>query len=488
MIQSSSPTLAALTGWLLLTGCLQAPVWNDPGSDRLNRLVTSVQKAVVAVQTYDGNMKATGVGTGFFINADGHLITSHHVLDGAFHAAVKTADGERYPIERVLAENSDADLIKVSVDIPPEAMRWIRVTAEVPPVAERIVVVGTPLGLEQTVSEGIVSAIREIPGAGDIFQMSAPISMGSSGSPVVNRRGEVIGVVSFQSRQGQNLNFAVAGKSVIELADSDEPIPIAEWTYRKSADDPELVKSLCRTGLRFAMSGHFQEALDYYLAATERTPDDSEAWYGLGHCYVGLDQPREAIAAYREAIRTEPDNPVARYNLGRYYIELGQLEEAVALFREAAGVDPDYIPAFFDMAVALGNLGKTEEAISSYQAVIRINPDFFPAFHQMGIVYHRSGRHSEALHSQQRAIEINPDYAAAHLAIGLVWDDLDVADKARSAYRDALRIDPDLAAAHYRIALLDLENGDRGQALQEYKILKKLDEELAERLFEQIYR
>jgi hypothetical protein len=70
-------------------------------------------------------------------------------------------------------------------------------------------VIGTPLGLEQTVSDGIVSARREIPGFGRIVQMTAPISPGSSGSPVLNMRGEVVGVATFLIDMGQNLNFAI---------------------------------------------------------------------------------------------------------------------------------------------------------------------------------------------------------------------------------------------------------------------------------------
>jgi len=80
------------------------------------------------------------------------------------------------------------------------------------------VVLGSPLGLENTVTEGIVSALRLTQEKEDIFQISAPISKGSSGSPVVNMRGEVIGVATFQLINGQNLNFAVPGKYVVDLS------------------------------------------------------------------------------------------------------------------------------------------------------------------------------------------------------------------------------------------------------------------------------
>lgn len=483
-------TVAVLiSGLSMLIGCAATgPTAVQPtGASTLSRLVKTVQQAVVTVQTFDENMKPTGIGTGFFVDADGHLVTNYHVLDGAFAAAVKTAKGDKFPIDLVLAENKAVDLVKVSVDMPAEKVDWIKVTGDVPNIAEQIIVVGNPLGLEQTVSEGIVSAIRDVPGSGKIFQMSAPIAKGSSGSPVINRSGQVIGVVSFQSLVGQNINFAVAGQGVVDLINARNPVTLGEWTYQKSKERPELAKSLCRSGFQFSIRGQYKEALAYYREATEQEPDDSESWYGLGHCYVGLERTEEAIEAYKEVIRTDPDNPFAHYNLGRYYVELGELGEAVGVFQAAESVDPKYIPAIFDMAVALGKLGRTAEELDAYEKVIRINPKFFPAHHQMGLAYLRMGRHEEALRSQKSAIELNPDYAPAHLALGLTWHDLEEEEKARSAYHDALRIDPDFSAAHYQIGILYLEAGQHGAALQQYKILKKLDEDLAERLFERIY-
>ena len=81
-----------------------------------------------------------------------------------------------------------------------------------------MVVLGSPLGLEQTVTEGLVSAIRTVRDRGEFLQISAPISPGSSGGPVVNMNGQVIGIATFQVR-GQNINFAVPGYRILALRD-----------------------------------------------------------------------------------------------------------------------------------------------------------------------------------------------------------------------------------------------------------------------------
>ena len=117
----------------------------------------------------------------------------------------------------VVAENPSLDLVKVFVDIPEELPIAIDVAREPPDIAERVLVVGSPMGLEQTVTEGIISAIRELPDVGTIYQITAPISPGSSGSPIINMKGKVVGVTSFFLQKGQNLNFGIPGKYVLDL-------------------------------------------------------------------------------------------------------------------------------------------------------------------------------------------------------------------------------------------------------------------------------
>ncbi|RZB28832.1 MAG: hypothetical protein SRB1_03133, partial [Desulfobacteraceae bacterium Eth-SRB1] len=311
--------------WLsLMAGCASYPDKTLSPEAHLVRLTGIVQRAVVKITTYDAEKKPMGIGSGFFVDKGGVLITNYHVLNGAYAADVKTYDGREYQIQRVLAYNKTADLIKIKVKIPEKSVHRVEVTSDVPEIAERILVVGSPLGLDQTVSEGIVSAVREFPNVGKIFQMSAPASRGSSGSPVINMDGKVIGVVSFILEPGQNLNFAVAGQSVLDLKDEKTVMTLPEWTYSVSTQKPGLAAELCKKGFEFSIRGKYKKALEYYKEAAQKNPDHAESWYGLGSCYVGLKQPPEAIKAFKKAIRTSPDKTRANYYLGKYYQSLGR--------------------------------------------------------------------------------------------------------------------------------------------------------------------
>lgn len=180
-------------------------------------LVKQIAPAVVVITAYGAKGEVVSQGSGFFISADAEVITNAHVLRGAWRAEVKTHDGQVYAIRGVVAEDKEGDLVKIVLESSPKNVPYLQPISKVPAVGERVLVIGNPLGLEQTVSDGIVSAVRAMPPYGTIIQMTAPISPGSSGSPVVNLKSEVIGIATFQVVMGQNLNFAIPSERVTKL-------------------------------------------------------------------------------------------------------------------------------------------------------------------------------------------------------------------------------------------------------------------------------
>jgi tetratricopeptide (TPR) repeat protein len=446
-----------LINWLALTVPLSA-------ATKLTKLVNDIRPAVVTVIAYNINQEVTNIGTGFFIDKYGHLITNHHVLDGRYKAEVRTADGDTYPIKLVVADNKATDLVKVLVDIPRNKIKWVKTASSLPSIAEQIIVVGSPMGLEQTVSEGIVSSIRKIPSVGDFFQMSAPISQGSSGSPVMNLKGKVVGVATFQMVRGQNLNFAVSTKSVKKLKPVKAGMSVSLWTFNNSLHQPGLAEKLCRQGYSFSINGEDQKALEFFQEAIKKDPQNTMAWNGLGYCQVGLNNPAAAIKAYQQAIKTNPDDE------SLYFI-----------------LKPDFAEAYFKLGIVYTRLGRLDEGKKAFEKVIRLNPDAVPAHFNIGIAYAQLGRYQDALQANQEALRIDSGFAPAHNNIGMVHRLLGNADLEIDAYKKAIRIDPDFASAHYNLGMALLQTGDKAAALDQYKILKDLDKQSADQLFNQIY-
>ena len=208
--------------------------------------------------------------------------------------------------------------------------------------------VGSPMGLEQTISEGIVSAVREIPNLGKIFQISAPISSGSSGSPVVNMKGEVIGVATFQFIKGQNLNFAVSGKYVMDLRHKKTGMTIKEWAYGISKQKLKASDDLFDKGMEFYKNEEYRKAIPYLKKATERNPKDETAWFFLGVAYGKLGQLQDAIEALKQAIRIKPDYAKAHFALGVTYFCYGDRGNALEQYKILKSLDKDLANKLFN--------------------------------------------------------------------------------------------------------------------------------------------
>src|ERR1043165_1667938 len=218
-------------------------------ADSLPELIRRVKPSVVSVITYNAKGEVALTGSGFFIRP-GQVLTNLHVVEGAHHAEVRTFEGKgkTYKVAGLVDVDEDGDLAVLKVDMPADRASVAESSALIPEEGERIFVIGNPLRLEGSVSDGIVSAVREVPSLGNIVQITAPISHGNSGSPVFNMKGQVVGVVTIRVMNGENINLAMgagrlaplraAGDKLLSFTDlaerlkaSQRPDTISDWYY-----------------------------------------------------------------------------------------------------------------------------------------------------------------------------------------------------------------------------------------------------------------
>jgi S1-C subfamily serine protease len=233
----------ALIALVSTTACA-SKVFAEAEAIDLKALAKKARPAVMLLIVSDSNGKEIATGTGFLVSSDGRLVTNHHVIENAASAVAKAENGGLFPVEGVLADDPKNDLVllKLKGKAESDETQPIRPAANLPflplgnsdkiEVGTRIAVIGSPLGLEGTLSEGIVSAVRDLMGDMRIVQVTAAISPGSSGSPVLNAKGDVVGVASAQLRGGQALNFAVpieyASSLVAKVLPFTKPQPLGQ--------------------------------------------------------------------------------------------------------------------------------------------------------------------------------------------------------------------------------------------------------------------
>lgn len=174
-------------------------------SDVADRILPST----VTINVTDSYGKK-GTGSGFFVTKEGDILTNEHVIEDASKIDVVTFSNNTYSA-RIRAYDKERDMALLAADVPQREVVPLVISSNTPRPGMEVVVAGSPRGLEQTISNGIVSAIRDLPDI-SLVQITAPISPGSSGGPVVNMNGEVIGISTMMMEDSQNLNFAVSSK------------------------------------------------------------------------------------------------------------------------------------------------------------------------------------------------------------------------------------------------------------------------------------
>lgn len=184
-------------------------------SDSMPDIVARIKPSVVSVFAYDSSGKGVKSGSGFCV-APNRIVTNKHVIENAVKIVIRGSDNN-YNVIKIESVDSTGDLALLRTEELDSQIKPLTIADYAPRVGEKILVLGNPKGLEGTVSDGIVSAFRNVPSIGKLVQITAPISHGSSGSPVINMKGEVIGVATLNLQDGQNLNFAISSERIISL-------------------------------------------------------------------------------------------------------------------------------------------------------------------------------------------------------------------------------------------------------------------------------
>jgi len=355
--------------------------------------------SVVVVYALDKAGKPASQGSGVVI-ARGVIATNCHVLEDGVSYAVEH-NTRRHPAKLSHAD-WDRDVCSLSADgvtapaVPLGSTRQLKV-------GQKVYAVGAPKGLELTLSEGIISSLREMGEGSRHLQITAPISPGSSGGGLFDEEGRLIGLPTFYLAEGQQLNFAVPVEFVQQLPQQaakatakPKGTSSADWLNRAAAleekqDWPALQK--------------------HALAWTRAQPSNSMAWYSLGVVYRKQGETAKAIEAYQQALRIDPQHADAWNNLGVAYRKQGETAKAIEAYQQALRIDPQHADAWNNLGVAYRKQGETAKAIEAYQQALRIDPQYADAWNNLGVAYAIQGNRSKVIEVYQVLKTLDPELA-----------------------------------------------------------------------------
>ena len=428
--------------------------------------------SIVIVRALDAQGKVISLGSGVVI-ASTQVVTNCHVTDKGVRMEVKSglhtlSASIRYADrERDLCQLAVPSLTAPSIKIG--SVKKIKIGA-------RVVALGSPQGLELSLSDGLVSALREA-GDASIIQTTAPISPGSSGGGLFDEEGRLIGITTFYLAEGQNLNFALP-------ADWIAALPERAKASKATAFDESaaLLKAIA-----LKTNNDWNALLAHSREWATANPRSAEAWFNLGNAYGMTGQVIQAIKAYREVLRIRPEHVQSWYNLGIAYGQADQTDQAIKAYREALRIDPEFALVWYNLGNAYQKTGQADNAINAYREALHINPEHADAWVNLGNAYGKSGQADQEIKAYHEALHINPELAQAWHNLGAAYVvQVGKADQAINALREALRITPGDAMTWYVLGVAYEIKGERTQVLEVYRQLRALDPALADEFFNKI--
>ncbi len=464
--------------WFLLVLLVSFPA--PASQDILPELVRRIKPSAVAVETFDARGQKLSRGSGFFVETD-RIVTNRHVLEGAHRAEVHSSTGMVFPVKGVLAVDAEGDIALLKIDPPATPIRPLPLDKTSPQEGESIVVIGNPLGLEGSVTNGIVSAVRDIPTFGRIIQITAPISSGSSGSPVVNMQGQVIGIATLQITGGQSVNFAIPSERISQLQIASI-MTLSDLAATAGRNKRAKAVQFFRDGLSFLSKDDCEKALPYFEKAVESDSNYAEAWAQSGFCNEKLGRHAEAIEASKKAVNLRP-SAESYFNIGLASFYLKQYKDAAEAYRQSIKLDPyNAADAYYALGLVYRDWGKADEEIQAYKQAIKQRPDYTVAYERLGSRYLKSKKFNEAVEIFRQLAALKPGDAVAPNNMGEAFVELNRMNDAVESFRHAIRLKPDFGKAYYNLGRSLLAMGNRDGALEQYTILTNIDPDYAEKL------
>jgi len=398
--------------------------------------------AVVYIVVRDRHFKPIGLGSGFFVDAKGLIVTNYHVIKGAEFATARLNSGATLIVDGVTATDPDADLALLKVSGGGFAFLK-NAEGPLPRIGTTVYAIGNPRGLENTFSEGMVSGHREIKEGLTAIQVTTPISRGSSGGPLLNASGEAVGVTTAYLTGGQNLNFAV---------------PVA--AVRRLTQRQGKVQTLASAG-----GGRLEQA---------ETEELDKAWDAMA------DQDWGAASEILTTLRTsQADNALVWDALRYLHRKLGNHEITIEHWKTGRGAEGQ---AWLNSGIKRSKEGRYSDAIESFKGAVSRDPDRGEAYYMMATIYmlqsFKGGeeKYSEAVEAYKKAIALGlkpkpAPAASAHYGIGTAYQYLKKYSEAIEAFKMVIIFEtPADAAAFFEMGWCYEELGDPAAALAAYQM------------------
>ena len=358
MSRLGKPVLLAISAALLFTTDAVA-------AKTATQVFREASPSVVLVRVSDRNGRIVATGSGVVVIAREQVVTNCHVVKSRENISVGYRG--RYLPAKLDVADYQLDLCGLIVPgllTPPARIAPLQSLV----VGARVYAIGAPKGLELSISDGIVSSIRQRQGK-PVIQTTTPISPGSSGGGLFDDEARLIGITTFYLVDGQNLNFAIPAELVASLGqDSESQVLTFEQHLDRSVVQFAKASSLIQ-------EKKYAEAIQVATEWTAQQPNNPLAWFFLGQGYAKQEIYTRAIDAYKKALEYDPTYTAPWEGLGSAYLSIERIDLARQTYEELLLTDPRSSAAYVGLARIRLHYDDAIGAMTLYEKAIRVSLD-----------------------------------------------------------------------------------------------------------------
>ncbi len=404
-----------ITAFILISSAINA---KNKSAEKIYR---QLNDAVVRIYTHHEDNSMHGQASGVILREKGWVVTNYHVLGDA-SIIYAEHNGTYIQLDSIVAMDPKRDILilqlkKVSDNNNYENIPNIRIAdSDLLKVGQKIYAIGSPLGFENTISEGIISGLRQTKNKQqNMIQISAPISSGSSGGAVLNAKGELIGISTMvmSGEAVQNLNFALAINDVINVAEKKQSAKhgsgeTSSRNYYQKGYNEYLSKNYLSAILNFEKSFNESDQDDYW-----------NIYYCLGISYEALGNPDSAKFYLNKSLQLKI-SPNTFVTLGTIYAEENNYSKSKEYFLKALEIAPNSTEALNNLGVVLFLQKDYQAATKCFNKAIELNDKRALPFYMLGQIAEVTSKENEAVGYYKDAITTNNKYAEAYLSLSRV--------------------------------------------------------------------
>lgn len=430
-----------------------ACIAGDMGADKIYK---KVNKSVVLIYTEGQDGIHRGQGSGVMLTKDGTIVTNFHVIDDASVIKVMI-NGAAVPA-KINGIDPAHDLALLSISC--KSCIPISRTKKPTEVGAKVYAIGSPLGYENTISEGILSGRRHTSDStAEILQITAPLSPGSSGGAIVNAKGELIGISAIASNgSAQNINFAISAELIDRIV------------LRENISSREL---LIESGLRKAASLDFRTDAFSIIRILNNIldidPANEKALENLCYTYFWLNETDKAETYCKKLFAVNRENLRYIFVNGSLLFKKGKYEEASKEARKLITKNSEAGSGHCMLGRCLYMMNKTDSAGVEIKKAIAQDSTDHDALFFLACIESEKKNLIDALSFAYRALEYDNRYFECSLLIGRLYSMKHNEETAREFYDDAMSFNPKSALPHLFKAQSYIVSRQYEQAADELK-------------------